>query len=153
MPTFTSDRLQQGRPAISPHSAGEVYASQGAVVIPNTHALNDIVKLCPLPAGCLPVDFKLALEELDSNASDTLTFSVGILNAAGDDLVSGTEFISAGQSDADALHVPNSPNWLLNIDVSESDRVVAMKIMANAATKAEGKAVGVLQYRAEEWGV
>lgn len=153
MATFTSDRLEVSKPVVAPQSAGEVYVNQGMKVIPATHDAADIVKLCNLPADCMPVDFKLALEELDSNGTDTLTFSVGILNAAGDDLVSGTEFIVGAVSDADALHVPNSPNWLLGIDVSSSDRIVAMKITAAAATAAEGKAVGTLSYRASEWGV
>lgn len=53
----------------------------------------DFIKLCPLPAGYRLVDFSLSCDEdPDANATPTLAGTIGLLNADGDGLVSGTEF-------------------------------------------------------------
>lgn len=154
MATFTSDLITniKRRPLVIPDTAGAAVVQSAVVSVPVTHAANDIIKLNVLPAGCLIVDFKLVLEELDSNASDTLTYDLGILNSDGDGLVSGTKLISAGQSDADTVQSINVAEGMLNIGVDDEDRTIAAKITAVAATKAAGTATGILTYRLASYG-
>ncbi|MDH4483047.1 MAG: hypothetical protein QE279_10135 [Rhodoferax sp.] len=44
-------------------------------------AVNDVVQLCDIPAGFEVVFWKLVSEDIDSNASPTVAFSFGVLNA------------------------------------------------------------------------
>lgn len=154
MATFTSDLITniKRRPLVMPDVAGSVVVQSAVVSIPNTHAANDIIKLNVLPAGCVIVDFKLVLEELDSHATDTLTYDLGILNSDGDGIVSGTKLISAGQSDADTVQSINVAEGMLSIGVDDEGRTIAAKITNVAATKAAGTATGILTYRASAYG-
>ena len=149
MATFTSDLITNlaRRPLVIPEVAGGVVVQSAVVSIPNTHAKNDIIKLNVLPAGCVIVDFKLVLEELDTHATDTLTYDCGILNSTADGLVSGTKLISAGVSDSDLVQAINIAEGMLSIGVDNEDRVIAMILTEVAATKAAGTATGILTYR------
>ena len=149
MATFSSDICSRNITPATSAGAGVVVNQAGTVSIPNTHAANDIIKLCKLPKFCLVRDFKLALEELDSNATDTLTYDVGILNSDGDGIVTGTKLISAAVSDADYVQTMNVPDGIINIGADDEDRIIAMKITTVAATKAAGTAVGLLSYVSE----
>ncbi|WP_225784667.1 hypothetical protein [Xenophilus sp. Marseille-Q4582] len=66
------------------------------VVLPAAVALNDIIALHELPPGVELVDYDLIAPQLDSNATPTATFSLGVENAAGTDLATvyeaGLEF-------------------------------------------------------------
>lgn len=154
MATFTSDLITNlaRRPLVLPDVAGGVVVQQATASVLVSHAKDDIIKLNVLPAGCVIVDFKLLLEELDSNATDTLTYDCGILNSAGDALVSGTKLISAAVSDSDLLQSINIAEGMLGIGVDDVDRIIAMKLTEVAATKAAGTATGILTYRAAAYG-
>ena len=154
MATFTSDLITNlaRRPLVIPQSAGEVVCQSAVVSVPVSHAKDDIVKLNVLPAGCVIVDFKLLLEELDSHATDTLTYDVGILNSTADGLVSGSKLISAGVSDSDLLQSINIAEGMLSIGVDDEARTIAAKLTEVAATKAAGTATGILTYRAAAYG-
>ena len=154
MATFTSDLITNlaRRPLVLPDSAAYPVEQSAVVSIPNTHADGDIVKLNVLPAGCVIVDFKLLLEELDSHATDTLTYDVGILNSTANGLVSGSKLVSAGVSDGDLLQSINVAEGLLSIGVDDEARTIAMEITATAATKAAGTATGILTYRLASYG-
>ena len=70
------------QPAVYPDEAGKVLVSDGSYEI--TAALNVdevVVALCSLPAGCVPIDFTLIVDDLDSGAA--LVFDGGGINAAG----------------------------------------------------------------------
>lgn len=154
MATFTSDLITnlKRRPLVIPETSGAAVVQSAVASVLVTHAKDDIIKLNVLPAGCLLVDFKLVLEELDSHATDTLTFDCGILNAAGDGLVSGSKLISAAVSDADTVHVINIAEGMLSIGVDDEDRTIAIKLTEVAATKAAGTATGILTYRLASYG-
>ena len=154
MATFTSDLITNlaRRPLVLPQSSGEVVCQQAVASVLVSHAKDDIIKLNVLPANCVIVDFKLVLEELDSHATDTLTYDLGILNSTADGIVADTKLISAGQSDADTVQAINIAEGMLNIGVDDEDRVIAAKITNVAATKAAGTATGILTYRLASYG-
>lgn len=149
MATFTSDLITNlaRRPLQLPRGAADVQVQVATVSVPVTHAKDDIIKLNILPANCAIVDFKLVLEELDAHATDTLTYDLGILNAAGDGLVSGSKLVSAGVSDADLVQSINIAEGMLSIGVDDENRTIAAKLTEVAATKAAGTATGILTYR------
>ena len=154
MATFTSDLITNlaRRPLVLPDSAAYPVVQSAVVSVPVTHAANDIIKLNVLPANCVIVDFKLVLEELDSHATDTLTYDLGVLNSDGDGLVTNTKLISAVVSDGDLVQSINVAEGMLNIGVDDEDRTIAAKITTVAATKAAGTATGILTYRLASYG-
>lgn len=153
MPTFTSNFFAANKPAIAPHSAGELYVAEGTVSFPATLADGDIAKVCYLPANCMPVDLMVHTEELDSNATDTLTFSVGLLNADEDAVISGSELITGGTAEA-VQTVRGAGAGFNGITRDEfNDRILAVEITADPATGAAGKMRVVMSFRAAEWGV
>ena len=154
MATFTSDLITNlaRRPLVIPEVAGGVVVQSAVATVAVTAADGDFVKLNVLPAGCVIVDFKLLLEELDSHATDTLTYDVGILNSTADGLVSGSKLISAGVSDSDLLQSINIAEGMLSIGVDDEARIIAAKITEVAATKAAGTATGILTYRLAAYG-
>ena len=149
MATFTSDLITNlaRRPLQLPRGAADVLVQVATVSVPVTHAANDIIKLNVLPANCAIVDFKLVLEELDSHATDTLVYDLGVLNSTGDGLVSNSKLISAGVSDVDLVQAINTAEGMLSIGIDDEDRTIAAKITTVAATKAAGTATGILTYR------
>jgi len=154
MSYLKSENVKSGRPASIPHSAGEVHVSSGQYSAPDSLAADDLIGLAVLPAGCIPVDFMLAADDLDTHETPTITLTVGILNGDEDDLVANSDFITAstiaqggGVARADVLE------FLDDIAVDDDDdRIIAVKVANVAATKAAGKVYGNLLYRAVEFG-
>lgn len=149
MATFSTDLITNL--AITPvtvaASANVVVAQVATVSVPNTHAKDDIVKLNVLPKGCRIVDFKLASDELDTHGTDTLAYTVGVLDSEGTGLVSNTNLITGGKMEVAKVQQLNSVLGLQNLGVDSADRVIALKLTEVAATKAAGKLTGILQYR------
>jgi hypothetical protein len=125
--------------------AGQVVAATGVYEVPATLAANDIVALCHLPAEHEPVDFILQADDLDEATAITLT--VGVLNAAMDDLVANTDFITASTV-AQAGGVARADVVLgLQLAASNADRVIGVKVVTGATTEAAGTLKGVLIYK------
>jgi len=140
-------------PAIPPHSAGEVYVSDDTVDLPDDIEADDIAKVGHLPLDCMPLDLLIFTEELDEHGTDTLRFTVGLLNDAGDDLVSGSELLVDAQAEAVKTIRGDAADGFLGIDREEfEDRVLAVKFTAVAATGAAGAMRAILSYRATNYG-
>lgn len=140
--------------AVPPQSAGEVYIADGVVTLPDTLAADDIIKFGHLPADCLPVDLVVHTEELDSNATDTLRITIGLLNDAGDDIVSGSELLVGAQAEAVKTIRANGGTGFLGITRDKTkDRILAAKVTTAAATAASGKLRAIMTYRASNQGV
>lgn len=121
-----SDSVQGHRPHVCPPYAGKVTVGNGSV----NATIADLVSgtlygLVTLPSGCVPLDFMLIVDDLDTGAA--LTQSVGVLNAGQDDLVAGTNFLTAttiGQGGGVA-RAATFPDAL--IAPADIDRVIAVK--------------------------
>ena len=155
MATFKSDVVTNvdTKPVVFPRETGVAITQKAVVALPNTHAVADIIQLNILPAGCGVVDFKVPCDILDSNGSPTFRYTVGVMNAAGTDLVANTELVLTAPAAAIGVQQINHTNGLKNIGVSTSDRVIAAKVTTVAATKAAGSMFGILTYKAAEYGV
>jgi hypothetical protein len=121
-----SQAVQKYQPPVYPVEQGRVIVADGKLEVTAAQiALAGLVGLVILPAGCVPIDFTLIEDDLDTGTA--LVQDVGVLNAGQTNLVASTNLITgatagqaggAARADAlpDALCVP-----------SETDRVIAVK--------------------------
>jgi hypothetical protein len=144
MATFTAAKL--GLSPITASQAGQIVHDYGTVEVTTALAADDIVKLCNLPAEHELVDFMLLADDLDTYGTPTITISVGVLNADGDDLVASTNVLT-NSTVAQAGGVARA-NLLagLTLASSASDRIIAAKITTVGATPAAGTLRGHIQY-------
>jgi hypothetical protein len=57
------------RPPVYPDEAGKVLVSDGTYEISVAQNVDEaVIALCSLPAGCIPLDFTVAMDDLDSGA-------------------------------------------------------------------------------------
>ena len=131
-------------PPATSSQAGVVLSNIAEASLPDSLSQGDLVKLNKLPAGHRPLDFILESESLDDGTA--ITISVGVLNAAEDDLVASTSFLTdstvaqaGGVARADVLAG-------LGLSESDEDRVIAAKITTAAGTAAAGALRGKLLY-------
>jgi hypothetical protein len=115
-------------------------------------AANDIVKLCTLPARCVPVDFYITSTDLDTAGSPAITLSASVLSADGTDLAASTEFfVSSTVGQAGGVARADKANGLRLAPSLTDDRVVGLKVVVAAGTPAAGTITGVLLYRASNF--
>ena len=147
------------RPASKPHSSREVHAVPFVAVLDDQVALGDLIGLAALPEYCKPVDLDIYAEDLDD--ATALVWSAGILNADGDDLVTGSNLITGSTVGRTAgmqgVNVPDCihkvATWLAQSDSPKihEEKIVAMKITTAAGTPVAGNVYGVLKYIASEF--
>jgi len=161
---YTSDQITNKKyfPGAAPHSARENYVVRGTVALDTDLEDNDIAGLVELPANCIPVDCALISTDLDTG-TPAIVFDVGILNAAGDDLVPSSNLITdsdVGQAggvermnDRECAFAPAT--WLAEATCPaiSAAKTVALKVTTVAATPAAGTVDFLLFYRAAEGGL
>jgi hypothetical protein len=116
-------------------------------------ALNDIVKMGYLPAGCVPLDCVLVADSLDSSG-DTIQLAVGILNDDEDDLVTAKTFITDASANATitVTRAAGATGMLALTPDDEDDQIVAVKVTTAAGTAVAGGVRVILTYRASNLG-
>ena len=136
--TNSNDYIDGRKPAVFP-AGGEVVAVRFpiALVAADLDA-NDTGAVAVLPAGCVPVGLVYDSDDLDTNASPTITASVGPVNAAVTDL---SEVWASGiqaSRDGTAASVTLS-RAAMRMAAAASDTLIGIKFTAAAATKAAGE--------------
>jgi hypothetical protein len=107
-------------------------------------AAGDIIDLGPIEPGVKPLDVMLISDDLDTNGTPTITLSVGILNAAKDDL-DGTAWIVASTVGQAGGVARATTNTCYNAGSSTSERRLGIKVVAGAATgTGAGEKIAVL---------
>ncbi len=75
------------RPAVYPVEAGKVQVSDGTYEMTAAQNVDEaVVALCTLPPGCIPLDFTVILDDLDSGGTPAIVIDAGGINDAGDDI-------------------------------------------------------------------
>lgn len=151
MAIFESDNF--GKSILSPQSAGEVYVSDDRVTLPDTLTVGDLVKIGYLPADCIPIDLVVRTQELDVHATDTLRLTIGLLNAAEDDLVASSDLITGAQAEAVKTIRGDGVGFLAITRDKVNDRILAIKVTAAAETAAAGIIRAILSFRTSDYGV
>ncbi|MGC3944602.1 MAG: hypothetical protein QM762_08795 [Chryseolinea sp.] len=140
MPTKTQTMQFTNKvPFVTP-SDGFVKASHIRIDFPTVApAVGDLIELATIPAGVRVEDFAFFIPAVDTNGAPTFQWSLGIENAGGTDLgeVWATGITAGGATTvyraANATHLANN---------TASDRVLAMKVTALAATYNTSGVVG-----------
>ena len=135
---YEAAAVKTGAPIVTARGAGEVIANMGTVEVDAELAANDTVALAWLPAGHVPVDVILEADDLDTDGTPAITLTVGILNAARDDLTANTDFLTASTAAqaGGAVHADNVKG--LQLASSTSDRVIGAKVITAADVPAAG---------------
>ena len=145
--------VQKYRPPVMPDEAGKLLVSDGSieVTVAGT-AINSTIGLCVLPARCIPVDFTLVSDELDTHGTSEITLSVGVLDTAGTALLADTNLLTENTLAQAGGYARATAFPTAVITPSDADRVIAAFAVAGAATGAIGTLRGILTYRSEEYG-
>lgn len=77
MATLTATRAASTFPASLYAGAGVLQAAYGSYDMSANPTANDVLELCKVPAGAVILDGFIRMEDLDSNATETLDFDVG----------------------------------------------------------------------------
>jgi hypothetical protein len=77
MATSTATRANSRFPVYKALGAGTLCAAYGTYDVAANPSANDIVELCKVPAGAVILGGFLRMEDLDSNATETLDVDVG----------------------------------------------------------------------------
>ena len=111
---------------------GNVKVSYGEVVASGTITTADSANVCRLPVGAIILGVTLESDDLDTNASPTITLNVG-------DAGSATRYFSASTvAQAGTTAVATAATGLLYTVTGTSDTTVVVAVAANAATSAAG---------------
>lgn len=147
MALLKSENVAGKRPAVYPDAAGKVYVSDGSYEIAAADNVDEaIVALCILPPGCIPIDFTVIVDDLDSATSHV--FDAGGINDAEDDIdqdyISQSTAMQAGGVARATLFPIVAP--------LTAEKLFGVHITA-AGTGVAGTIRGILLYRAAEYGV
>lgn len=77
MATLTATRAADGFPVYKGHGSGMLQVAYGSYDMSANPTAADILQLCKVPAGAVVIDGFVRMEDLDSNATETLDFDVG----------------------------------------------------------------------------
>lgn len=148
MPFTNSNNYLTGRQPVVFPAGSEVVAVRFPIdLVSGDLDANDCGAVAILPAGCVPVGLVYDSDDLDTNASPTIAASVGLVNAAVDDLSSTWASGITASQNGTAVNVDLSAA-AMRLAPSASDRTIGIKFTAAAATKAAGQVGLTLLYRA-----
>jgi len=148
---LTAQTISNLNPIVAPNQLGIGYVTKGRYTVSAALVINDIIKLCVLPDGCVPLDFVLGSTDLDTGTA--LVMSVGLFDGT-TGLVTDTELISLSDvGQAGGIARMNSINGLTNITKATSDRYIAAKVTTAPGTGVtSGYLWGVLWYEYAQYG-
>ena len=150
MAVLDSNMSVSNAPVVTPNRAGSVMAQRGYKSLTAAQVVvGNIVKLCKLPAGCVPVGLVVDFDELDSNASPTTTATFGILNSDEDALAVSAGALTTTQLGAGGIQAASDEDFF-RVAATDSDRYIAVILGGTVATAAAGVLGATLQYRAKD---
>jgi hypothetical protein len=132
-----SEAVSGRRPAVYPAEAGKVIVADCSIEAAEAElAIGALTGLVILPARCVPIEFTLILDDLDTGTA--LTQTVGVLNDDENDIVGGTEMIvetTTGQGGGvvKATALPIVP--------ADAERVIAVKSVTGGVLPVKATAI------------
>ena len=145
---YKSDKMEypELHPATTASQANVELIERAVADVDDEAAADDLVLLLKLPAFHSITGFGIFSDELDSDGTETIVVSAGILNADGDDLIDDVFLIKEDTvAQAGGLKEADESSGLF-LSASTEDRVIALKIDTVAATKKAGKVRAWLRY-------
>lgn len=147
MTMLKSDNVLGIRPAVYPQEAGVIYTSDGSYEITVAQNVDEaVIALCILPIGCIPLDFTVAMDDLDSGAG--LVWDGGGIKSDESEvdqvmISASTVGQSAGIARATLFPV---------VTPADVETLFGVHITTVAAGAQAGTIRGILTYRAGEYG-
>lgn len=159
MPTYRASKNTASRvPALTPNASGDIMAATGEFIVPTGLAITDVIEFGILPGGCLPVDFTLITDDMDSNGMPTVIMNGGLLSGTPGDVnnarTCGADYLSASNvGQAGGLARANVATGFLATP-SVSDRGFGVVLTTGAATLVVGaKMRATLYFQAAPYGI
>lgn len=130
MPAANSPQSRLSAPGYG--LGGDVAGSYGEVAFTGTITTADSANVLQLPIGAIVTGVVIQSDDMDTNASPTITLNVG-------DAGSATRYISASNvAQAGTAAVATAATGLLYRVTGNNDTMVRVAVAANAATSAAG---------------
>ena len=151
-----AETAQGYNPPPSIHSAGEVHVTEGKYDLSAALVLDNIIKMCRLPDGAIPIDCRLEVDELDSGA-DAIVLELALMEEGGADIIANSELIknsTLGQAGGVARmdQLDAARRAVLEKAVAKN-RIVVVKVSTGPGTGATSGRIKVsVLYRAAEYG-
>jgi hypothetical protein len=150
---YTAPMAEGVNPVPSIHSAGEVHVAEGKYDAP-VMVVDDIIKLHKVPAGSIPIDCRLELDELDTGV-DAIVVSLALMELGATDILANSELIkdsTLGQAGGVARmdKLDTARRAVLEVSV-DRDRFVALKVTTAAGTSAAGRVKSSVLFRGKEY--
>lgn len=164
--TNSNDYLTGRKPVLSADSFGLCAVRYALILATADLALNVIGVIGVLPAGSIPVDILFDSDDLDSNASPAIAWSVAIGNLALKD-ASGTTSSDAANTLISTVAADGGAAWATGVTTSQAggqaqfcskaisrvlpvpyDRYIVLKATTAAATAVSGEVGLTIKYRA-----
>lgn len=145
-----SDNVTIARPAVYPDAAGKVLVSDGTYEI--TAALNvhdQIIALCILPIGCMPLDFTVVIDGIDTSTGLKWTGGGIIAAETSVDKIMIAETTVGRSSTAGSAR---ASLWPIEAPVTV-ETFFGIHLTDAPTTAAAGTIRGILTYRSAEYGV
>ncbi len=154
MAIYTAPQAEGYNPAPSIHSAAEVHVAQGYIDGPAGIVVGDIIKLCKLPAGCIPIDARLELDDVDSGAG-AIVVDLALMELGDNDVVADSELIQGstiGQAGGVARmdKLTAARRAVLQQSV-ERQRYVVAKVTTGPSTGQAGRWEAHVLFRGKEY--
>jgi len=145
-----SDNVAGKRPAVYPAEAGKVFVSDGTYEIAAGDNVDEaVVALCILPIGCIPLDFTVIVDDLDTGGTPAIVIDGGGIASTEDSvdqvMISASTVAQTGGAARATLFPIVAP--------LTAEKLFGIHITTGAATAAGGTIRGILTYRAAEYGV
>lgn len=142
-----SINVQGTRPAVYPDEAGKMLVSDGTYNLSAAQNVDEqVIALCSLPAGCIPIDFTLIVGDIDSGAGIVVNGGGIAANEVSVDqiMISASTVAQAGGVARSTLFPMVTP--------AETEKLFGMHITTPPGGALAGPIRGILTYRAEEYG-
>ena len=155
MTVLTGVQAEDVNPVPSIHSAGEVHVAEGKYDAADSLALDDVIKMHRIPAGCIPIDCRLEMDDLDSGTA--MVGSLALMEEGGADILANSELIkdsTLGQAGGVARmdQLDTARRAVLEKAV-EKPRFVVFKVTTAPGTGlTSGRIKSSVLYRGAEYG-
>lgn len=143
MPNFRAKQPAGLKPAPSALDSSNLVHVVGEYLTKTGDAINDIVEMCPWPAGTVPVDVVIDNGALGASATlDVGIMSGNYLDALAGRTMAGNEFLAAGAAATAGVLRRNKPVTVAAFAIQPTDKSIGIKFLG--ANPAVGQLVRVV---------
>lgn len=133
-----------------PLTSGVTVATESEFTVPAGLAAGDVVEMLRLPAYCTVVDAILVTDDVDSNATPTLSLDVGFVSGEvgkkDNSRTCGNELFAADLTARSGGSARMSKASGFRIAKAEAERAIGMRVATGAATLVPGAKIKLIVF-------